>query len=196
MGVFVPTASGHDRCGGEDSTDCQQIDPAGTRMASARFRAVAASAPVMTAVRPHRMWMTSAVAKVDPASGIGRPKISPVSATINIDHQIRMSLACCSTAILQTMRIRLAATAMINSGLAGAPDTIIMVIIVTSMIMHSMAIAMVADNARRGSVSGSQRMRCPVVATVPPAAAIATMISGMTGMAATIAIRPVRQGLG
>ena len=71
-----------------------------------------------------------------------------------------------------------------------------MVIMVRSMIMHSMAIAVVAARARCGPVSGSQRMRRPVVARVPPAVAIATMISGMTGIAARSAIRPVRQGLG
>ena len=98
--------------------------------------------------------------------------------------------------MLQTMRVRLAAEAMIISGLVGVPDTMIIVIIVRSMIMQSMTIVMVADRARRGLVSGSQRMRRPVVARVPLAVAIAAMISGMTGMAATSAIRPVRQELG
>jgi hypothetical protein len=69
--------------------------------------------------------------------------------------------------MLQTMRVRLAAMAMIISGLVGAPDTITVVIIVRSMIMHSMAIAIVAAKARRGPVSGSQRVRRPVVARVP-----------------------------
>src|SRR5215203_5428513 len=96
--------------------------------------------------------------------------------------------------MLQAMRVRLAAQAMIISGRVGAPETMIMVIMVRSMIMHSVAIAMVAAKARAGPVSDSQRMRRPVVARVPPAAAIAVMISGMTGMAATNVIRPVRQG--
>jgi phosphohistidine swiveling domain-containing protein len=72
----------------------------------------------------------------------------------------------------------------------------IMVIMVRSMIMHSMAIAKVTARARRGPVSGSQRMSWPVVARVPPAAMIRRTMSGMTGIAATSAIRPVRQGLG
>jgi hypothetical protein len=71
-----------------------------------------------------------------------------------------------------------------------------MVIMLRSMIMHSMAIAIVTAKARRGPVSGNQRIRRPVVARVPPAVAIAAMINGMAGMAATNAIRPVRQGLG
>jgi hypothetical protein len=58
------------------------------------------------------------------------------------------------------------------------------------------AMAVVAAKARRGPVSGSQRIRRPVVAKVPPAVAIAMMSSGRTGMAARSAIRPVRQGLG
>src|SRR5512132_3866246 len=97
--------------------------------------------------------------------------------------------------MLQAMRVRLAAMAMIASGRVGVPDIISIVIMVRSMIMHSMAMALVAARARRGPVSGSQRIRRPVVARVPPAVAIAMMISGMTGIAARSAIRPVRQGL-
>jgi hypothetical protein len=148
--------------------------------------------PAITAVSPDRMCSTSAAGKIGPASGMGRPKISPLGVMINLDHRIRIRLACRTVAMLQTMRVRLAATAMMISGPVG-PDTMTMVIMVRSMIIHSMAIAMVAAKARRGSVSGSQRMRRPVVARVPPGVA---MISGMTGMATTNAIRPVRQGPG
>ena len=98
--------------------------------------------------------------------------------------------------MLQAMRVRLAATAMTASGRVGIPDTMRMVIMVRSPTMHSVAMAVVAASARRGSVSGSQRIRGPVVARVPPAVAIATTISGMTGMAPRSAISPVRQGLG
>ena len=144
---------------------------------------------------PHRMCMTSAVAKIGPASGMGRPKISPLNAMIDLDHQTRIRLACRTVVMLQTMRVGLAANVMINSGLDGAPDTMIRVIMVTSMIMDSMAIAKVAAKARRGPVSGSQRIRRPVVARVPPAVAIATMISGMTGMAARMRLGLCAKGL-
>ena len=98
--------------------------------------------------------------------------------------------------MLQAMRVRLAAMAMTASGRVGAPDTMNMVIMVRSPMMHSVATAVAAARARRGPVSGSQRIRRPVVARVPPAVAIAMMSSGRTGMAARSAIRPVRHGLG
>ena len=142
------------------------------------------------------MCSASAAAKMGPASGMGRPKISPLNVMINLDHQHHITLACRTVVMLQTMRVRLAAKAMIISGSVGAPDTMTMVIMVRSMIKHSIAIAMVAAKARRGPVSGSQRIKRPVVASVPPAVAIAAMINGMTGMAVTNAISPVRQGLG
>jgi hypothetical protein len=81
--------------------------------------------------------MTSAVARIGPASGMGRPKISPLNAMMDLDHQTRIRLACRTVVMLQTMRVRLAANAMIISGLDGAPDTMIRVIMVTSMIMHT-----------------------------------------------------------
>jgi hypothetical protein len=140
--------------------------------------------------------MTRAVAKTGPAAGIGRPKISPLSVMINLGHQTRIRLACRTVVMLQTMRARLAAKAMIISGPVGALVSLSLVIIVRSMIMHNMAMAMVAATARLGPVSGSQRIRRPVVASVPPAVTIATAISGMTGMAVRSAIRPVRHGLG
>jgi hypothetical protein len=67
---------------------------------------------------------------------------------------------------------------------------------VRSPITHNVAIAVVAARARCGLVSGSQRIRRPVVARVPAPVATATAISGTTGIAATRAIRPVRHGLG
>ena len=55
--------------------------------------------------------------------------------------------------------------AMTASGRVG-PDTRNMVIMVRSDDQHSVAMAMVAVRARRGPVSGSQRIRRPVVARV------------------------------
>ena len=111
--------------------------------------------PAITAVSPDRMCSRRAVANVGPASGIGRPKISPLSVMINLDHETRIKPECRTVVMLQTMRIRLAAQAMIISGLVGVADTMITVIMVKSMIMHSMAIAIVAASARRGPVSAA-----------------------------------------
>jgi len=71
---------------------------------------------------------------------------------------------CRTVVMLQTMRVRLAAEAMIISGLVGVPDTMIIVIMVRSMIMQSMAIVMVADRARRSLLRPLAR----VAALSPP----------------------------
>ena len=110
--------------------------------------------------------------------------------------RLRIRVAWRTVVMLQAMRVRLAAMAITASGRIGAPDTMNMVITVRSPMMQSVAMVMVAARARRGPVSGSQRIRRPVVAKVPPAVAIAMTISGSTGMAANSAIRPVRHGLG
>ena len=116
-----------------------------------------------------------------------------------IEHssdRLPIRVVCRTVVMLQAMRVRLAATAMAGSGRVGIPDSMRMVIMVRSPTMHSKAMAVVAAKAQRGPVSGSQRIRGPVVARVPPAVTIATTISGMTGMAPRRAISPVRQGLG
>ncbi|MFZ1118565.1 MAG: hypothetical protein WAN44_22355, partial [Propionibacteriaceae bacterium] len=64
---------------------------------------------------------------------------------INLEYQTRIRMACRTVVVLQTMRTRLAAQAMIISGLVGVADTMITVIMVKSMIMHSVATALVAD---------------------------------------------------
>jgi hypothetical protein len=95
--------------------------------------------------------------------------------------------------MLQEMRVRLAVTAANANGPVEPPDT---VNIVASLMTHSVPMVVVAARARFGPVSGSQRMSRPVVAKVPAAVAMARAISGRTGMAASSATRPVRQGCG
>jgi len=85
------------------------------------LRAIAASAPAITAISPDRMCSAS-TAKMGPASGMGRPKISSLDVMINFDHQTRIRLMRCTVVMLQAMRVRLAARVMIISGLVGAPD--------------------------------------------------------------------------
>ena len=54
----------------------------------------------MTAVSPVRMCSISAAAKIGPALGMGRPKISPLNVMINLDHQPRIRLACRTVVML------------------------------------------------------------------------------------------------
>jgi len=94
------------------------------------------------------------------------------------------------------IRMRLAATAKMASNDAGIADSVKIAITVRSQASATAAIRAVALNARPELASGSQRMRRPVVAKVPAAVARAMTTSGMTGIAATRATTPVRQGWG
>ncbi len=128
VGVFVPADDGHDGGGGEDAGQRPQVDAAGTRVAAGSFRGGGGE----RAARRRRSartatCSTSAAAKTGPASGIGRPKISPLSIVPHCTSWPRtqpgavtgIRAAWRRMTMLQTMRIRLAPIAITASGRVG-----------------------------------------------------------------------------